>query len=214
MVTSWALGWSHCWGRTSCPPPVHEAGLVGVTDGAIEPIPFRYVGERKRSFRNGDGHRHLAVGHGEGIGAVNLLCDGHGLAEAVGDCHGPHLVPPVRDGGEGHGGAGLGGGGVCRHGAALGGLHGDSVVGVGGGMSGRTVTVQEALAPLPSAAVAVMTAVPRATAVTTPFSTLATLGLLLVQVTALLVALSGGHRGGEGQGVGGAVVVQIAPRSG
>ena len=58
-------------------------------------------------------------------------------------------------------------------------------------MSGRTVTVQEALAPLPSAAVAVMTAVPRAKAVTTPFSTLATLGLLLVQVTAWLVALSG-----------------------
>ena len=53
------------------------------------------------------------------------------------------------------------------------------------------MTVQEALAPLPSAAVAVMTAVPQATAVTTPFSTVATLGLLLVQVTVLSVALSG-----------------------
>ena len=71
MVTSWAWVVS-LLGRTSCPPPVHEAGFVGVTDGVIEPIPFRYVGERKRSFRKGDGHRHLAVGHGEGIGARKL----------------------------------------------------------------------------------------------------------------------------------------------
>lgn len=56
----------------------------------------------------------------------------------------------------------------------------------------ETVTVQVALAPLPSAAVAVMTAVPGATAVTTPFwSTVATALSLLVQVTAWLVALSG-----------------------
>ena len=37
----------------------------------------------------------------------------------------------------------------------------------------------------------ILTAVPAPTAVTTPFSTVATLGLLLVQVTAWLVALSG-----------------------
>ena len=53
-----------------------------------------------------------------------------------------------------------------------------------------TVTVQVAVF-VPSAVVTVMTAVPGATAVTTPFSTVATLGLLLVQVTVLSVALSG-----------------------
>ena len=120
-------------GKQVVPHPVHKAGFVGIADGIIEPIPFRHVGEGQRGFRKGDGHRHLAVGHCEGVGAVGLLCDGHGLPEAVGDRHAPHLVPPVRDGGEGHGGTRLGGGGVCRHGAALGGLHGDSVVGVGGG---------------------------------------------------------------------------------
>ena len=53
------------------------------------------------------------------------------------------------------------------------------------------MTVQEALAPLPSAAVAVMVAVPGATAVTTPSVTVAMLASLVLHVTILLAALSG-----------------------
>ena len=55
-----------------------------------------------------------------------------------------------------------------------------------------TVTSQVAVFPLPSAAVAVMVAVPALLAVTVPFaSTVATAALSLLQVTFLLVALSG-----------------------
>ena len=54
-----------------------------------------------------------------------------------------------------------------------------------------TVTVQDAVLP-PSFVVTVMVAVPAATAVTLPFaSTVATAVLLEVNVTVLLVALSG-----------------------
>ena len=58
---------------------------------------------------------------------------------------------------------------------------------------GFAVTAHSAYLPLPSFAVAVMTAVPLSTsAVTTPFSsTVATVSSLLVQVTALLSALAG-----------------------
>ena len=55
-----------------------------------------------------------------------------------------------------------------------------------------TVIMQLAVLPLPSAAVAVMVAVPAATAVTTPEElTVATLVLLLDQLIFLLVALDG-----------------------
>ena len=55
-----------------------------------------------------------------------------------------------------------------------------------------TVTAQVAFFPEPSAAVAVMVAVPLATAVTRPVAlTVATLSLLLLQVTFLLLAFSG-----------------------
>ena len=54
-----------------------------------------------------------------------------------------------------------------------------------------TLTVQEALFPLPSAAVAVIFAEPLETAVTTPLFTLATLLFELVQFMLLLLALLG-----------------------
>ena len=54
-----------------------------------------------------------------------------------------------------------------------------------------TVTLQLALFPEPSAAVAVIVALPLPTAVITPLLTVATLLLLLLQVTLLFVALDG-----------------------
>ena len=66
-----------------------------------------------------------------------------------------------------------------------------SVVMVGGASGALTVTVQEAVNK-PSCVVAVMTAVPPATAVTTPSSeTVATASLSELQRTFLLVASSG-----------------------
>ena len=64
---------------------------------------------------------------------------------------------------------------------------------VGATPSGGTITVivQVALFPLPSCAVAVIVAVPAAFAVTTPFDTVATLVLLLLHVTFLLLAVLG-----------------------
>ena len=58
-------------------------------------------------------------------------------------------------------------------------------------MSPVTETVQDALLPLPSAAVAVILAEPFAIAVTTPPLTVATLLFELVQIIFLLVALLG-----------------------
>jgi hypothetical protein len=54
-----------------------------------------------------------------------------------------------------------------------------------------TTTVQEALLPLPSVAVAMIFADPMDTAVTTPLLTVATLLLELVQFMSLFVVLSG-----------------------
>ena len=54
-----------------------------------------------------------------------------------------------------------------------------------------TVTTQFAEKPDPSAAVAVMIAVPGPTAVTVPFTTIATLELLVDQITFLLSAVTG-----------------------
>ena len=54
-----------------------------------------------------------------------------------------------------------------------------------------TTTVQEALFPLPSAAVAVIVAVPLEDAYTMPLCTVATLALLVFHVTERLVAFSG-----------------------
>ena len=54
-----------------------------------------------------------------------------------------------------------------------------------------TVTAQEALLVMSALLVAVMKAVPAATAVTTPFSTVATFVSLLSHATVLSVALSG-----------------------
>ena len=101
MVTRLGPGVSRVGGEQARPHPVHEAVLIGVGHCVIEPIALGHVGEgevRGLALEEGDLHRHLAVGHDEGVGAVGLLVHSHGLAEAVGDRHGAHLVPRIGTG--------------------------------------------------------------------------------------------------------------------
>ena len=72
-------------GEQAHPHPVHEAVLIGVGHCVIEPIALGHVGEgevRGLALEEGDLHRHLAVGHDEGVGAVGLLVHGHGLSQS------------------------------------------------------------------------------------------------------------------------------------
>src|SRR5699024_4915713 len=120
---------------------VHEFVLVGVDHSVIEPVALGHVdeglgGRRLLHLDEGGGDGHLAVGHGEGVGAVRILGHPHGVAETVGDGEGGQGVALVRNGRQGHRGPGLGSGGVGSDGAVLHGTDGDLVVGVGGGRVG------------------------------------------------------------------------------